>query len=58
MLRFNRAVGVEEAEQYLWAGPPPVGGSITQVDGETMHVELTIEGLEKTREDVAARWAV
>jgi hypothetical protein len=55
VVTFNRPVGVEEAEQYLWGGPPPVGGTIEQYGDSAMFLELSVNALQHTREDVATR---
>ena len=55
VVTFNRAVGVEEAEQFLWNGPPPVGATIEQYGASGMFLELSINALQHTREDVASR---
>jgi len=55
VVTFNRPLGVEEAEQFLWSGPPPVGGGIEQHGNSAMLLQLSIDALQHTREDVAAR---
>ena len=55
VVTFNRPLGVEEAEQFLWSGPPPTGGTIEQYGSSAMFLELSINALQHTREDVANR---
>jgi hypothetical protein len=55
VLTFNRATTIDEAERYLWGGPPPTGGGIEHRSDTQMRVELTIDALRNTREDVARR---